>query len=82
MISIQAILFDVGRNLYAANITKDQRDYSTIRGLMDFSWRGWRPLSSLRKSKKVQCPGYRNTCQKSLLELTEADLWNPISPPR
>ena len=74
MISIQAILFDVGGTL-RANITKDQRDYSTIRGLMDFLGEDGDPAVFIEKIQKGESR-YRKWCQKSLLELTEADLWS------
>ena len=74
MTSIQAILFDVGGTL-RANITKDQRDYSTIRGLMDFLGEDGDPAVFIEKIQKGESR-YRKWCQKSLLELTEADLWS------
>ena len=53
MISIQAILFDVGGTL-RANITKDQRDYSTIRGLMDFLGEDGDPAVFIEKIQIVK----------------------------
>ena len=53
MISIQAILFDVGGTL-RANITKDQRDYSTIRGLMDFLGEDGDPAVFIEKIQKSE----------------------------